>query len=46
MEEYELANIALGKLGAARITALTQEVEQARVINNIYGKKLLQEQNK
>ena len=36
MEEYELANIALGMLGAKRITALTQSVEEARVINNVY----------
>jgi len=36
METYEIANLALGLLGAKRITALTQSVEEARVINNVY----------
>lgn len=34
--KVDIANLALGTIGATRITALTQAIEEARVVNNVY----------
>jgi hypothetical protein len=36
MERVDIANLALGMIGAKRITALSDSTEEARVINNVY----------
>jgi len=36
LTKVDVCNVALGMIGATRITALTQAIEEARVVNNVY----------